>query len=153
MDLLGEWGAGSGALSYMTVEIREDLNMENVEKEAIKKLIEEAYIQGIHGNQNEKTVRGGFHHDFAMLVLQDNTIEKVTVEEWLDGVERMKADNLELWAAETTRDFLLIDVAGDAAVAKLDVHKGATHFSTDHMLLYRFEEGWRIVSKIFAIPG
>ncbi len=126
--------------------------MENVEKEAVKEVIEEAYIRGIHGNQDEETVRSGFHHDFAMLVLKDNTIEKVTVEEWLDRIEGMKADNPELWAAETTHDFLLIDVAGNAAVAKLDVHKGATHFSTDYMLLYRFEEGWRIVSKIFAIP-
>lgn len=127
--------------------------MENVEKEAIKKVIEEAYIQGIHGNQNEKTVRSGFHHDFAMLVLQDNTIERVTVEEWLDRIEGIKADNPELWAAQTTRDFLLMDVAGDAAVAKPNVHKGVTHCSTDYMLLYRFEEGWRIVSKILAVPG
>jgi hypothetical protein len=27
------------------------------------------------------------------------------------------------------------------------------HFSTDYLLLYRFEEGWRIVSKIFAVPS
>ncbi len=127
--------------------------MEDVEKEAIKEVIEEGYIRGIHGNQDEETVRSGFHHDFAMLVLQDNTIEKVTIEEWLDRIEGMKAHNPELWAAERTHDFLLTDVAGNAAVAKLDVRKGATHFSTDYMLLYRFEEGWRIVSKIFAIPG
>jgi hypothetical protein len=127
--------------------------MENAEKETIKQVIEKAYIGGIHGNQNEKTVKSGFHQDFAMLVLQDNTIHKVTVEEWLDRVETMKADNPELWGAETNHDFLLIDVTGNAAVAKLDVYKGATHFSTDYMLLYRFEEGWRIVSKIFAVPG
>lgn len=28
-----------------------------------------------------------------MLVLQDNTIERVTVDGWLDRVEGMKADN------------------------------------------------------------
>ena len=42
---------------------------------------------------------------------------------------------------------------GHAAVAKLDVYKGETHFSTDYMLLYRFDAGWRIVSKVFAVPG
>jgi hypothetical protein len=47
----------------------------------------------------------------------------------------------------------LVDVAAYAAVAKVQVYKGTTHFSTDYMLLYRFEEGWRIVSKIFAIPS
>ena len=126
--------------------------MGNVEKEAIRRVIEKAYIQGIHGDQDEETVKSGFHQDFAMLVLRNDTIAKVTVDEWLDRVETMKAENPELWNAETTHNFELIDVAGYAAVAKLDVYKGTTHFSTDYMLLYRFEEGWRIVSKIFAVP-
>jgi hypothetical protein len=52
----------------------------NVDKEAIRQVIEKAYIQGIHGNQDAKTVKGGFHRDFAMLVLKDNTLEKVTVD-------------------------------------------------------------------------
>jgi hypothetical protein len=127
--------------------------MGNVEKEAIKQVIEKAYIQGIHGDQDEETVKSGFQQDFAMLVLQDSDVEKVSVDEWLGRIEAMKAENPELWNAETTHHFALVDVAGYAAVAKLDVYKGATHFSTDYMLLYRFEEGWRIVSKIFAIPS
>jgi hypothetical protein len=130
----------------------EDFDMDNVEKDAIKQVIEQAYIRGIHGNQDERTVRGGFHKDFAMLVLQDNIIDRVTVDEWLDRVEAMKADDPEVWGAQTTHEFRLIDVADYAAVAKLDVYRGATHFSTDYMLLYRFDEGWRIVSKVFAIP-
>ena len=126
--------------------------MVNVEKEAIRRVIEKAYIQGIHGDQDEETVKSGFHQDFAMLVLRNDTLAKVTVDEWLDRIETMKAENPELWNAETTHNFELIDVAGYAAVAKLDVYKGTTHFSTDYMLLYRFEEGWRIVSKIFTVP-
>lgn len=127
--------------------------MENAEKEAVRQVIEEAYIRGIHGDQNEKTVKSGFHEDFAMLVLEDNAIHKVTVDEWLDRIETMKTDNPELWSAETTYDFAFIDVAGKAAAAKLNVYKGTTHFSTDYMLLYGFEDGWRIVSKTFTIPG
>lgn len=127
--------------------------MESTERQAIRQVIDIAYIQGIHGNQDETIVRSGFHQDFAMLVLQDNSLEKVTVAEWLRRIEGMKADNPDLWSAETTHNFQLIDVAGYAAVAKLDVYKGETHFSTDYMLLYRFEDGWRIVSKVFAIPS
>jgi hypothetical protein len=123
------------------------------EEEAIKKVIEEAYIKGIHGTQNEHTVKSGFHRDFAMLVLQDNEIDKVDVDEWLSRLERMKADNPDLWSAETRHEFRLVDATGYAAVAKLDVYKGDIHFSTDYMLLYRFEEGWRIVSKVFAVPS
>ena len=127
--------------------------MGNIEKEAIKQVIEKAYIRGIHGDQDEETVKSGFHQDFAMLVLRDDTIDKVSVDEWLDRIETMKADNPELWNAKTTHSFVLIDVTDYAAVAKLDVWKGETHFSTDYMLLYKFEDGWRIVSKIFAIPS
>lgn len=127
--------------------------MENGEKEPIREIIEKAYIEGIHGTQDEATVRSGFHEDFAMLVLQDGVLEKVSVEEWLHRIQGMKADNPDMWSAETKHKFQLIDISGYAAVAKLDVYKGETHFSTDYMLLYRFEEGWRIVSKVFAIPS
>lgn len=37
-------------------------------------------------------------------------------------------------------------------MAKLNVYKGTTHFSTDYMLLYKFNDGWKIVSKIFTVP-
>jgi hypothetical protein len=65
----------------------------------------------------------------------------------------MKADNPDLWNAKTTHNFLMVDVTGYTAVTKLDVYKGTVHFSTDSMLLYKFEDGWKIVSKIFAVPA
>ena len=126
--------------------------MENIEKEAIKQVIERAYIQGVHGNQDEETVKSGFHRDFAMLILKDNALEKVMVDEWLARVEAMKKENPNLWKAETHHSFELVDVASYAAVAKLEVYKGTTHFSTDYMLLYKFGNGWQIVSKVFNVP-
>jgi hypothetical protein len=137
----------------LTVEAKETFDVGNVDKEAIRQVIENAYIQGIHGDQDARTVKSGFHQDFAMLVLKDDALEKVTVDEWLARVEVMKRESPDLWEAETRHTFELVDVAGYAAVAKLQVYKGTTHFSTDYMLLYRFEEGWRIVSKIFSIPS
>ena len=122
------------------------------DKEAIKKVIDEAYINGVHRDQDENKMKSGFHQDFAMLVFNNNEINKVSVDEWLERVAKMKKDNPELWKSKTSYDFKLIDVTRNAAVAKLDVYKGTIHFSTDYMLLYKFEEGWRIVSKIFAIP-
>lgn len=127
--------------------------MKNAEQDAIKQVIDKAYIQGIHTSQDEAEVRSGFHPDFAMLVLQKDEMEKVDVAIWLERVESMKADNPEMWSAETTYTFDMIDIAGPAAVAKLNVHKGVVHFSTDYMLLYKFGDGWKIVSKIFSVPG
>jgi hypothetical protein len=123
------------------------------EKEAIKKVIDVAYIQGIHGNQDERKIKSGFHKDFAMLVLVKNQLEKVTIDTWLTRIEEMKRVNPDLWAADTHYKFELVDETGFAATAKLDVYKGNVHFSTDYMLLYKFEEGWKIVSKVFTIPS
>lgn len=127
--------------------------MGNVDRKAIIQVIEKAYVGGIHGDQDRETVQSGFHQDFAMLVLQDNALEKVVVDQWLARVEAMKIEAPDLWETETQYTLELLDVTGYAAVVKLQVYKGSTHFSTDYMLLYRFREGWRIVSKIFAIPG
>jgi hypothetical protein len=120
--------------------------------EEIKAVIEKAYIQGIHDEQDEDLIRDGFHEDFRMLVLGDNAIDPVSVDAWLERLKDMKRDNPELWSAEATHEFKLIDVSGYAAVAVLDVWRGDIHFSTDYMLLYKFDEGWQIVSKIFSIP-
>ncbi len=128
--------------------------MNQTEQNDIRQVVEWAYIQGIHGDQNAQMVKSGFHPDFAMLVLHKDALgfDKVTVDEWLTRIEMMKADNPELWSAQTTYTFELVDVSGYAAVAKLQVYKGTTHFSTDYMLLYKFADGWKIVSKTFSIP-
>ncbi len=126
--------------------------MADNDKQAIREVIEEAYVNGVHRHQDETKMKDGFHHDFAMLVLSNNEIDKVNVDEWLKRVAEMKEKDPELWKSETSYDFRLVDVTRNAAVAKLDVYKGTTQFSTDYMLLYKFKEGWKIVSKIFTVP-
>jgi hypothetical protein len=120
------------------------------EVEAVKRVIEEAYMEGIHRTQDRETVESGFHRDFRMLVLEDDELRKVSLDEWFDRIEGMKADNPEMWSGESRHEFHLVDVAGRATVAKLDVYKNDEYFSTDYMLLYRFGDGWRIVSKVFT---
>jgi len=60
------------------------------DKEAIEKVIVEAYINGIHRTQDECKIRSGFHSNFGMLVLSNNDIEKVNVSDWLSRIEKMK---------------------------------------------------------------
>jgi hypothetical protein len=123
---------------------------EKVERQAIEQVVMEAYIRGIHGDQDEGRVRSGFHPDFAMLVPKDDDILKVSVGDWLERIEGSKASNPTLWSAETTCDFLIVDATRNAAVVKLDVFKDAKLVFTDYMLLYKFADGWKIVSKVFA---
>lgn len=45
--------------------------------------------------------------------------------------------------------FTQVDVTGDAAVVRLELHRDGKHTFTDYLSLYRFPEGWKIVSKTF----
>lgn len=124
--------------------------MDKEDVEAIKGVIEKAYIEGVHGTQDRKAVESGFHPDFNMPVLDGDELQMVTVDEWFKRIEEMKADNPDLWRGETEHKLQIVDVEGRAAVAKLEVHKSGEYFSKDYMLPYRFSDGWRIVSKIFT---
>jgi|GEM_PF-1332667 len=129
-----------------------DYKMQKTDIDAIKGIVEKAYIQGIHGNQDEKVVKTGFHRDFDMLVKEKGRIRKVDVDEWLAFIENTaKVQQPDLWKSKASYDFQVVDVTEDCAFVKIDVHKGTKHFSTDFMLLYRFDEGWKIVSKIFIL--
>lgn len=128
------------------------IKMIDLTKDKIKKVIEEAYIQGVHESQNENLIRKGFHEDFSMLVFQNNNIQKVVLDEWMERVEKLKQDSPDIWNQKTKCEFILVDYSGNTAVVKVNVFKGQMHFSTDYMLLYEFNDGWKIVSKIFIIP-
>lgn len=122
----------------------------NVSK--IEQAVKRGYIEGIHKYQDKEIVLEGFHEDFEMIVLSGGEIEKVNIDKWLDRVEGMKAQNPEMWQAETTCSFELLDSTRDTASVKIDVYKGNIHFSTDYMLLYNIGGEWKIVSKIYSVP-
>ena len=50
---------------------------------------------------------------------------------------------------ELTYDLPLIDVEGEAAVARIELFRGGKHLFTDYQLLYKFDDGWKIVSKVY----
>jgi len=53
--------------------------MKQEEVQAIKRVVEKAYIEGIHTTQDEETVRSGFHPECRMLVLGDDEMSKVSL--------------------------------------------------------------------------
>lgn len=124
--------------------------MTDNEIQEIKRVVEEAYIRGIHGEQNKSLISMGFHPGFEMLVMEGNNVERVDVSSWLQRIETMKLENPDLWNLKTYHEFKLVDVGGSAAVVKLEVYKGDTFFSTDFMLLYKIGGAWKIVSKVFS---
>jgi hypothetical protein len=123
-------------------ELEQDIN-------DIKQVIMSAYVEGIHNAGEVEAVEQGFHPGFDMLILQNNALNKLAIYNWLISIKRRKADPANSSLPEVTCKFLDVDVTGDAAVVKLELHREGTLLFTDYLCLYRFEEGWKIVTKLF----
>jgi hypothetical protein len=117
------------------------------EEEAVKQVVSSAYIEGIQNRGDVAAIRKGFHPSFNMLRLVDNAIVPVAIEDWITTLEKNKAQNTPL--IKTTGKFINVDITGNAAVVKLELYREEKKVFTDYIALYKFTEGWRIVSKTF----
>jgi hypothetical protein len=116
--------------------------------EAVKAVVKSAYVDGVHVRGDAALMRAGFHPGFRMLVLKDGALTPVTLDDWAGRIEKGAAERKGP-PPEIRHEFTRVDVTGDAAAVRLELHRGGKHTFTDHLSLYRFPDGWKIVSKIF----
>jgi hypothetical protein len=115
------------------------------EEAAVRKILVEAYVEGIHVNRDIDAVRCGFHPDFVLTVHDDDQVIVVPLQMWID---RLQLDGVRT-SHEIDYTFSSVDVAGDAATARMEIYEDGTHIYTDYFGLYKLPEGWKIVNKIF----
>lgn len=118
------------------------------DEDAIKQVVRSAYIEGIQNRGNIDNIRKGFHPTFNMLRLVDNQIKPLAIEEWITNIEKSKANN-EPAQPKAEGKFVNVDVSGNAAVVKLDLFRNEKRTFTDYLVLYKFTDGWKIVSKTY----
>lgn len=123
--------------------------VENDEKQAVIKAVEEAYVQGVHANPSGEAMRKGFHTDFIMFVFDTGKVNKVTRDEWISRIEAAKAKNRDSPRPEIKAEFPLVEITGNAAILKVEIYRNGKHIFSDYLSLYKFDDGWKIVGKIF----
>lgn len=119
------------------------------DEDIVKQVVTNAYVQGIHNGGPVENIRAGFHPTFTMLRLMDNAVKPLSIEEWIANIEKGRAQNTNANPVKTEGKFLSVTVAGTAANVVLELHRDNKKVFTDNLLLYKFSEGWRIVSKTF----
>lgn len=118
------------------------------DEEAIREVITTSYINGIQNRGSSEDIRKGFHPSFQMLRFVDNDVKPVAIEEWISNLEKAKDKN-EPAPPKAEGKFINIDITGTAAVVKLDLFREGKRTFTDYLVLYKFAEGWKIVSKTY----
>ncbi|KAF0204750.1 MAG: hypothetical protein FD170_175 [Bacteroidetes bacterium] len=121
----------------------------NTDEDQIKSVIDKAYIEGIHNLGDLEEIRKGFHPGFDLLIMRNNLLSKLPIYTWLETTERRKAENPNGPEHKTTVKYLMIDIVETAAIAKIELYREDKLQFTDYLSLYKFNEGWRIVSKIY----
>ncbi|MGZ2369795.1 nuclear transport factor 2 family protein [Ancylomarina sp. YFZ004] len=125
------------------------------EKESIKKVIQDAYVDGLCNNADEVAVNKGIHPGFTLMGAgKGNTMWKHPIYNWIESAKEGKKKHKYAFQDEfTTIKFLSVDVTGNVSIAKIEFYEGDEKKFIDYLSLIKFEDGWKIVSKIFyAIP-
>ena len=124
----------------------------NPEKEIIKKVIQTAYVEGLLNEGNFEKIDKGFHPDFQLLGIgKGDEMWKYSISDWKKAVKRdLKSGKLPKNKNERVSvKFLSIDITTNVAIAKFDFYVGNKLIYTDYQSLYKFQSGWKIVSKVF----
>jgi len=119
------------------------------EKAAVKKTIVEAYVKGIHINRDVDAIKKGFDTEFNMVYLHGDHVHKLSIAKWIESIKKSKIKNPEPSKAKITHKFPLVDITGNAAVAKIEIYKDGKHIYSDYMALYKINGKWKIVNKIY----
>lgn len=118
------------------------------EETAVKNVVQGAYIDGLQNLGDIQTIRNGFHPSFEMLVLRQGQLSKLDIASWIQRVEERKS-NPATNNPNIRGEFVIIDVTGNVAMVKLELYRGNTKLFTDFISLYKFADGWKIVSKVY----
>ena len=118
------------------------------DEEQVKQVVLSAYVQGIHNGGPVTDIRKGFHPTFNMLRLIDNEVKPLPIEEWIASIEKSRAQQTAP-PVKTDAQFVSVSVTGNAANVVLELYRNNKKTFTDNLLLYKFSEGWRIVSKTY----
>jgi hypothetical protein len=131
--------AGSLALSSATVSAR------RADEAAIRQTVQYYFDGGRNGDS--VALRKAFHPEARMLFVRDGGLAVVPIGEYISRVAENKP---KAGAVDSTeRRVAAIDIAGDAAIAKLEL-KRPNALITDYMSLLKVDGHWVIVNKSYS---
>ena len=57
------------------------------ERAVIEKVVTDAYVDGVHNFRDPAAMRRGFHPSFETLSLRDGKLARLTLDNWIEGME------------------------------------------------------------------
>jgi hypothetical protein len=115
------------------------------EKAAIRQVVMDAYVNGMFVRADAEAVRKGWHPGCDIVSFQNGGLVKMPAHNFARRFDRQPKP----LDTQARAEFTSITVSGYAAVAILELKSGDRPVYTDMLSLYKFDDGWKIVTKIF----
>jgi hypothetical protein len=128
------------------------LNAQKADKIAIKAVIQSAYVDGLFNKGDTLAIQKGFHPSFRLLgQAEGGKMRELFIAEWIEIVKKRIADGAfpAKKEKEVTVKFLKIDVVENVAMVKLVFLVGGKKSYIDFISLYKYEDGWKLVNKVY----
>ncbi|MBN1272904.1 MAG: nuclear transport factor 2 family protein [Candidatus Aminicenantes bacterium] len=117
---------------------------------AVEKVIKSSYFNGAFNDLDTKAMEKGFHPDFAIFSAKGTQLAKYPIAVWIQAIEKKKNDpGFEPEKSAMECKIMSLDVTGGCASAKVEIGKNGDLIYTDYLSLLKFENGWKIVAKVY----
>jgi Putative lumazine-binding len=118
--------------------------------ELVNALVQRSYFNGAYNDLDTKAMAQGFHADFAIFGAEGEKLDKYTIKDWIEAIEKRKAKpDFTPQAAKRDCKIISCDVIGDAAAVKVEIRKESKLIFTDYLSVLKFPSGWKIVGKVY----
>ena len=142
---IGAWLVMAGALFATTV-----MAADSPDDAAIKEVVDRAYVHGVHIDSDPAKIRSGMHESFIMFVRNGDAVTQLSRDAWIARIEAANAARKpDAPKPTTTADIQVLDRVGDSAVVRVNLFRDGKQIFTDYISLYRVDNGWKLVGKIF----
>jgi hypothetical protein len=114
------------------------------EKETVKKVIVDAYINGFFLKGDAEAIEKGFHPKCEIVRFRYIDINKQPISHWLDHYKKYPGPSYK----DARYQFCSLTVAERIANAVVEVQATKELTFTAHFSLFKLKEGWKIVSQV-----
>lgn len=124
-------------------------NTNEMEETKIRNLIEKCYLNGALNEMNTDAMYEGYQPDFAIFYAEGKALKKLSLDVWAKIVNDYKKSTDDSGLRKFDYEFVQIDVNETAAYVKIKLMRNGTLVFTDLLTLLKFENQWKIVTKIY----
>ena len=142
MRFMSRLGWSAGLATLLAVAPAAFAQSSSAEEAAVRVPLE-AYLKG-HATGDSSAFRRAFWKDAKLWFVRDGKLSSRTSDEYIAGASGKPAAD----EAKRKRRIVSVNIAGNAAIATIELDYPATHF-IDYMTLLKVNDEWRIINKSF----